>query len=79
MRRPQPRRGGRRPRGRGRRPDRRAGADAWQRAELEGLLAELGEETEAAKPDDLALAELGALLAERLRGRPTRANFRPGP
>jgi exodeoxyribonuclease V gamma subunit len=57
-------------------------ADAWQRAELQRLLDDVVREAEAgdgaARPTALALAEVRALLAERLRGRPTRANFRTG-
>ncbi|HYI18363.1 MAG TPA: exodeoxyribonuclease V subunit gamma, partial [Solirubrobacteraceae bacterium] len=52
--------------------------DAWQRGELERLLAELVEEAAGAAPVDLVPEEVRALLAERLRGRPTRANFRTG-
>jgi len=55
--------------------------DAWQRAELERLLDDVvGEATVAGAADgtELALAEVRALLAERLQGRPTRANFRTG-
>ena len=36
------------------------------------------EEAEGAEPVDLVLEEVRALLAERLQGRPTRANFRTG-
>jgi exodeoxyribonuclease V gamma subunit len=51
--------------------------DAWQRAELQRLLDDVV--TEAAGHDaELSLPELRALLADRLRGRPTRANFRTG-
>ena len=52
--------------------------DAWQRGELERLLADLVEEAEGAEPVDLVLEEVRALLADRLQGRPTRANFRTG-
>jgi exodeoxyribonuclease V gamma subunit len=52
--------------------------DAWQRGELERLLGDLVEEAEDAEPVDLVLEEVRALLAERLQGRPTRANFRTG-
>jgi exodeoxyribonuclease V gamma subunit len=53
----------------------------WQRRELERILrdivTEAGQEaTDTAMP--LALAEIRAVLADRLRGRPTRANFRTG-
>ncbi|HEX4690638.1 MAG TPA: exodeoxyribonuclease V subunit gamma [Solirubrobacteraceae bacterium] len=51
--------------------------DAWQRAELQRLLDDVV--AEAAGHDvALTLAELRALLGDRLRGRPTRANFRTG-
>jgi exodeoxyribonuclease V gamma subunit len=51
--------------------------DAWQRAELQRLLDDVV--AEAAGHDvGLTLAELRALLGDRLRGRPTRANFRTG-
>jgi exodeoxyribonuclease V gamma subunit len=58
-----------------------APADAWQRTELERLLDDVVSE---ARDDDhlaaaeLSLAEVRSLLAERLQGRPTRANFRTG-
>jgi exodeoxyribonuclease V gamma subunit len=51
--------------------------DAWQRAELQRILDEVAGEA-AASSAPLALAEVRALLAERLEGRPTRANFRTG-
>ena len=53
--------------------------DAWQRAELQRLLDDVVARGrgEAARPT-LALPEVRALLAERLQGRPTRANFRTG-
>jgi len=51
--------------------------DAWQRTQLERLLDAVA--TEAAGSDvPLTLPEIRALLAERLQGRPTRANFRTG-
>ena len=54
--------------------------DAWQRAELQRLLDDVveaaGEDRPSAAP--LELADVRALLADRLRGRPTRANFRTG-
>jgi exodeoxyribonuclease V gamma subunit len=54
-------------------------AEAWQRAELTRLLAELIEE---AGPQagllQLRLPEIRELLGSRLQGRPTRANFRTG-
>ncbi len=52
--------------------------DAWQRVELQRLLADVVAEASAGDGLDLALPEIRALLAERLRGRPTRANFRTG-
>ena len=51
--------------------------DAWQRDELTRLLADLVDES-ASTDTPLALAEVRTLLADRLRGRPTRANFRTG-
>jgi exodeoxyribonuclease V gamma subunit len=56
--------------------------DSWQRTELQRVLEDvvaeatgpLGETT----PVLLELADVRALLADRLRGRPTRANFRTG-
>lgn len=55
--------------------------ESWQRAELQRLLDDVL--TEATTGAELAGARLGlpevrALLAERLQGRPTRANFRTG-
>ena len=55
--------------------------DAWQRAELRRLLDDVvGEATAGGTVHATALApaEVRALLAERLQGRPTRANFRTG-
>jgi exodeoxyribonuclease V gamma subunit len=54
--------------------------DAWQRAELERLLDDVRREAAVAGAEraTLALAEVRALLAERLGGRPTRTNFRTG-
>jgi exodeoxyribonuclease V gamma subunit len=51
--------------------------DAWQRAELQRLLDDVVGEA-AGHEVELALPEVRALLADRLRGRPTRANFRTG-
>ena len=51
--------------------------DAWQRAELDRILDDVAREA-AASTTRLALPEVRALLAERLQGRPTRANFRTG-
>ncbi len=56
-------------------------ADSWQRAQLGRLLDEVVEEATfdgATSSAELALPEVRALLADRLRGRPTRANFRTG-
>ena len=55
--------------------------DAWQRAELQRLLDDVVAEADVsgtAATTTLALPEVRALLAERLQGRPTRANFRTG-
>jgi exodeoxyribonuclease V gamma subunit len=53
--------------------------DAWQRYELSGMLAEIiADAGGAAARIEIALPELRALLAHRLQGRPTRANFRTG-
>jgi exodeoxyribonuclease V gamma subunit len=51
--------------------------EAWQRAELQRILDDVVTHADAAEAD-LALAEVRGLLAERLAGRPTRANFRTG-
>jgi exodeoxyribonuclease V gamma subunit len=51
--------------------------DAWQRAELDRILGDLGREA-GGSTTELALPEIRALLAARLEGRPTRANFRTG-
>ncbi len=56
-------------------------ADAWQRAQLQGLLDDVVAEATAGgqvNSAPLVLAEVRSLLADRLRGRPTRANFRTG-
>ena len=55
-----------------------AARDRWQRAELQRVLDELVAESGDASPAELAPAEIRALLARRLEGRPTRANFRTG-
>jgi exodeoxyribonuclease V gamma subunit len=52
--------------------------DAWQRAELDRILGDVVGEAEHAGATSLAAAEVRALLADRLKGRPTRANFRTG-
>jgi exodeoxyribonuclease V gamma subunit len=51
--------------------------DAWQRAELQRLLDDVVTEA-AGHATELALEEIRAVLADRVRGRPTRANFRTG-
>ncbi len=51
--------------------------EAWQRSQLDRLLAEIDEQSDAGGAE-LALPELRALLGQRLEGRPTRANFRSG-
>jgi exodeoxyribonuclease V gamma subunit len=51
--------------------------DAWQRAELQRLLDDVVNEA-AGHTTKLALEEIRAVLADRVRGRPTRANFRTG-
>src|SRR4051812_10767037 len=51
--------------------------DAWQRAELQRILDDVVGEA-AGSPAELALPELRTLLGDRLKGRPTRANFRTG-
>jgi exodeoxyribonuclease V gamma subunit len=51
--------------------------DAWQRAQLERILGDVVSEA-AGRDVALTLLEVRALLAERLQGRPTRANFRTG-
>ncbi|MGI8428999.1 MAG: exodeoxyribonuclease V subunit gamma [Solirubrobacteraceae bacterium] len=55
--------------------------EAWQRLELARLLDEIVAEATIAgtvNPTQLGPGEVRALLAERLQGRPTRANFRTG-
>ena len=54
-------------------------AELWQAAQLRSELASVLEAAgERAAKVTLTLADLRALLADRLRGRPTRANFRTG-
>ncbi|MDQ1428241.1 MAG: exodeoxyribonuclease gamma subunit, partial [Acidimicrobiaceae bacterium] len=56
-------------------------ADSWQRIQLQGLVDDAVNEATVAglvNPSPLTLPEIRALLADRLRGRPTRANFRTG-
>ena len=50
--------------------------DEWQRRELDRLLGQISDE--AAGAAKLTPSEIRALLADRLQGRPTRANFRSG-
>ncbi|GAA2588759.1 exodeoxyribonuclease V subunit gamma [Winogradskya consettensis] len=50
-------------------------ADAWQSSQVR---AELFALTENAQNPSLGLGDISSLLSERLRGRPTRANFRTG-
>jgi exodeoxyribonuclease V gamma subunit len=51
--------------------------EAWQRLQLQRVLDDVvAESADTATP--LSLAEVRALLGERLQGRPTRANFRTG-
>ena len=55
--------------------------EAWQRAELDRVLDDVVAEARVAGAErgtELAPPEVRALLAERLQGRPTRANFRTG-
>jgi exodeoxyribonuclease V gamma subunit len=55
--------------------------DAWQRLQLQRLLDGLVEEATTGgqvSTVELSPADIRALLADRLRGRPTRANFRTG-
>ncbi len=51
--------------------------EAWQRSELQRVLDGVVDEA-AGSAAEIAPAELRALLADRLQGRPTRANFRTG-
>jgi len=55
--------------------------DSWQRRELQRLLADVDAESvdeTGSSAATLELADVRVLLADRLRGRPTRANFRTG-
>ncbi|MET0578342.1 MAG: exodeoxyribonuclease V subunit gamma [Ilumatobacteraceae bacterium] len=52
--------------------------DAWQRAQLDRLLVDVQDEAGHSAAPALRLAELRDLLADRLRGQPTRAAFRTG-
>ena len=58
-----------------------SGREAWQRVQLGRLLEDVvaeGTTAGAVTQTPLALPEIRALLADRLRGRPTRASFRTG-
>jgi exodeoxyribonuclease V gamma subunit len=55
--------------------------DSWQRRELQRLLADVDGESvgeTGSSAATLELADVRVLLSDRLRGRPTRANFRTG-
>jgi exodeoxyribonuclease V gamma subunit len=52
--------------------------DAWQRRELQRILDEVVSDAGEANSPELELADVRALLADGLKGRPTRANFRTG-
>jgi exodeoxyribonuclease V gamma subunit len=55
--------------------------EAWQRAELTALLDGLVQEATVdglVSPVELSCDDVRSLLADRLKGRPTRANFRTG-
>ncbi len=52
--------------------------EGWQRTELDRILDDAVDQSAAAPDTTISLAELRALLADRLRGRPSRANFRTG-
>ncbi|MGH9028095.1 MAG: exodeoxyribonuclease V subunit gamma, partial [Acidimicrobiales bacterium] len=53
--------------------------ESWQHDQLRGLLDGVAEEADVfGDGPELDLAEIAALLEDRLRGRPTRANFRTG-
>jgi exodeoxyribonuclease V gamma subunit len=51
--------------------------DGWQHAQLQRILDDVLAEA-AGSPARLELAEFRSLLSDRLRGQPTRANFRTG-
>jgi exodeoxyribonuclease V gamma subunit len=56
-------------------------ADAWQRDQLYRVLDEVAQEAAAGRPASpmlLDLSEIRSILGNRLKGRPTRANFRTG-
>ncbi|HEY2769633.1 MAG TPA: exodeoxyribonuclease V subunit gamma [Solirubrobacteraceae bacterium] len=52
--------------------------DSWQRRELQRMLDDVVADSASGSGAILELADVRALLADRLRGRPTRANFRTG-
>ena len=55
--------------------------DSWQRRELQRMLADVDTDSvdrDGASRAMLELADVRVLLGDRLRGRPTRANFRTG-
>jgi exodeoxyribonuclease V gamma subunit len=55
--------------------------DSWQRSELQRLLADVADEAATSgivSGTRISLPEIRSLLAGRLQGRPTRANFRTG-
>jgi len=55
--------------------------ESWQRRELQRVLSDVDAEAGDVPPSggpELELADIRVLLADRLRGRPTRANFRTG-
>jgi exodeoxyribonuclease V gamma subunit len=53
-------------------------ADAWQVVEFTRVLDDVAEHAAGADETPMSLSEIRGLLADRLRGRPTRANFRTG-
>ena len=55
-----------------------SGPDRWQRHQLDTTLAEVLDEAHGAGAVPLSPAEVRELFADRLKGRPTRANFRTG-
>lgn len=58
-----------------------ASGDEWQSAQLARLLSDLVDEAttdDVVSPVELGLGDMRAILGDRLRGRPTRANFRTG-
>lgn len=52
--------------------------EEWQLGQLHRELANLGADSEHAEDVSLRLPDIRALMAERLSGRPSRANFRSG-